>query len=138
MKIIIRISWAFLLTNFLGIIYYLINYILIGLTGPNMFLAGAILNILFYSTINAVFWVILYLTTSFINKEYIEKLLKPKTILIEIAALYSLVYLLSHISYTINILPINKVTEDDVMVAFGPFIILYLTWIGIIYWRRKS
>lgn len=66
------------------------------------------------------------------------KVLSAKKILIEISVLYVLIYILSHIPYTINILPISKITEKDIFVAFGPFIILYLSWIGILLLRKKN
>jgi len=138
MKMIIKILTVFLLTALFGILYYTLKHITDSPPEPNMFILGAVINILFYSIINTFFILILYVTTYTIDKESCGKVLSVKKILIEISVLYVLIYILSHIPYTINILPISKITEKDIFVAFGPFIILYLSWIGILLLRKKN
>lgn len=138
MKIIIKYLTVFLLTALFGVLYYTLNHIADSPPEPNMFILGAVINILFYSIINTFFILILYVTTYTIDKESCGKVLSAKKILIEISVLYVLIYILSHIPYTINILPISKITEKDIFVAFGPFIILYLSWIGMLLLRKKN
>lgn len=138
MKIIIKYLMVFLLTALFGVLYYTLNHIADSPPEPNMFILGAVINILFYSIINTFFILILYVTTYTIDKESCGKVLSAKKILIEISVLYVLIYILSHIPYIINILPISKITEKDIFVAFGPFIILYLSWIGMLLLRKKN
>ena len=138
MKIIIKILMVFLLTALFGILYYTLNYIAVKLPEPNMLIVGVVFGTVLYSIINTVFIAFLYVTTYIIDRSSCRKVLSTKKILIEISILYVLIYILSHIPYTINILPISKIAEKDAFRVFGPFIILYLSWIGIFLLRKKN
>jgi len=58
--------------------------------------------------------------------------------LLEIILLYILFTISSYIPYSLNILPINKFTENDLFHTFTPFIILYIIWIIIIIVHRNN
>jgi len=63
-------------------------------------------------------------------KKIFEKIFSFKYLLLEIVLLYVFIEIISHIPYTLNILPITKFTESDLFLLFTPFILLI--FLGII------
>jgi len=133
-----RIFKVIILTIILGAVYSGVNYILSPTPKPNMYLEGAVFTVCLYSIINVLFIIIAYITTHIINKQICNVIFLYKYLLLEIILLYILFAISSYIPYSLNILPVNKFTENDFFHTFTPFTILYIIWIIIIIARRKN
>jgi len=119
------------LTVLSGIVYYSLNCITVKLSEPNMLIEGVILASVLYGIINVLFIVILFITTYIIDRENIKKIFVFRNLLLEIIIMYALIYLIFHIPYNINILPISKSTEKDLVDIFTPFILMYISGISL-------
>ena len=138
MKWLKRIYKVIILTIILGVVYSVINYIISPPPKPNMYLEGAVFTVCLYGIINVLFLIIAYITTHIINKQICNVIFLSKYLLLEIILLYILFAISSYIPYSLNILPVNKFTENDFFHTFTPFTILYIIWIIIIIARRKN
>jgi|ERR1035437_618080 peptidoglycan biosynthesis protein MviN/MurJ (putative lipid II flippase) len=138
MKWIIKILEIFLLSVLSGIIYYTLNYITVKLSEPNMIIEGIAIGSVLYGIINVLFIGILYFTTYLIDRKSIKKIFIFRKLLLEMIIMYVLIYLISHIPYTLNILPISKVTEKDLVDVFIPFIIMYISFICILLIKKNN
>ena len=133
-----RILKVIILTIILGVVYSIINYIISPPPKPNMYLEGAVFTVCLYGIINVLFLIIAYITTHIINKQICNVIFLSKYLLLEIILLYILFAISSYIPYNLNILPVNKFTENDLFHTFIPFIILYIIWIIIIIAHKKN
>lgn len=131
MKVIFKVFWAFFLTVLFGILYYNILHRVEAPPEPNMFWVGALLGIIFYSVLNSIFILIVLATNHFLNKSIYSQLLNVKHILVEVITLYVFLFIISqiHIRWLTGI-------RLDLLNAFGPFILIYSTWLGIILLRK--
>lgn len=138
MKWLNRIFKVIILTIILGAAYSVVNCVISPPPKPNMYLEGAVFAVCLYSIINVLFIIIIYITTYVINKQICNVIFLSKYLLLEIILLYILFAISSYIPYNLNILPVNKFTENDLFHTFTPFIILYIIWITVIMIARKN
>jgi len=138
MKWLNRIFKVIILTIILGVAHSVVNYTISPPPKPNMYLEGAVFAVCLYSIINVLFIIIIYITTYIINNKLSNVIFLSKYLLLEIILLYILFAISSYIPYNLNILPVNKFTENDLFHTFTPFIILYIIWITVIMIARRN
>lgn len=132
MKLIIRILKVALLTFLIGVLFYIAKYFIDIPPEPNMYGIGLVISSVIYSILNTIFVSVIYLITYIFDKQMYKRILSLTFLFFEIVFLYVCIVIIYQIPYSLNILSINKVTENDLFYIFTPFIVLSVLWLIVI------
>jgi len=132
MKLIGRILNVALLTFLIGVLFYVTRYFISKPPEPNMYGIGLIISSVIYSVLNTIFVSVIYITTYITHKQMYKRILSLKLLLLEIILLYICIAIVYCIPYSFNVLPINRVTENDLFHVLAPFIVLCVLWLIVI------
>lgn len=132
MKWIIRILKVTLFTFLIGVLFYVVKYFIDRPPEPNMYGVGLMISSVIYSILNTIFVSVIYLIAYIFDKQMYKRILSLTFLLYEIVFLYVCIVIIYQIPYSLNILSINKVTENDLFYTFTPFIVLSVLWLIVI------